>query len=60
MTDARVMSEFRAIFGENRFRSTAEEYYDWKICRNPYGQGEIYLEHKDGHVSGIGIAPQGG
>jgi len=52
MNDAVSISNFRKIFGENLFRSTSEEYYDWKIFRNPYHKGKIFLERKEGMVVG--------
>lgn len=52
MSDAKSLSEFRALFGENELRSTSKEYYEWKIFKNPYGQGKIYLESKQGIVVG--------
>lgn len=50
--DAKLISEFRAKFGTNIFRSTSKEYYEWKLFRNPYQKGKIYLERKDGKVIG--------
>ena len=52
MPDVQRMSEFRALFGKNKVRSTSREYYEWKILRNPFQRGSIYLERKDGIVAG--------
>jgi len=52
MNDTVSISNFRKIFGENVFRSTSEEYYDWKIFRNPYHKGKTFLERKEGMVVG--------
>lgn len=52
MSDPTSMSKFRALFGENEVRSTSEGYYEWKVLRNPYRQGKIYLERKEGVVVG--------
>lgn len=52
MSDAMSMSEFRALFGENEYRSTSKEYYEWKIFKNPYQQGKVYLECKEGIIVG--------
>lgn len=52
MSEAMSISEFRAIFGENKLRSTSKEYYEWKLFKNPYQQGKIYLERKEGIVVG--------
>jgi GNAT superfamily N-acetyltransferase len=50
--DSVSMSEFRAIFGENEWRSTSAEYYKWKIYKNPYLQGNIFLERRQAIVTG--------
>lgn len=54
MSEAMSMSEFRALFGENKFRSISKEYYEWKIDKNPYQQGKIFLERREGKVVGSG------
>jgi len=50
------MAEHRVLFGDNRFRSAGKEYYEWKIYKNPYMDGEIYLEIRDGKVVGSSTA----
>ncbi len=52
MSDVMSMSEFRTLFPENNLRSTSKEYYEWKVLKNPYKQGKIYLERKQGIVVG--------
>jgi len=46
------MSFFRESFGLNPFRSTAPEYYKWKISENPSMQGFTHLEMRDGNTAG--------
>jgi len=46
------MSEFRALFPQHNLRSTSKEYYEWKLLKNPYKQGKIFLERKQGIVVG--------
>lgn len=46
------LSNFRNIFGPNPFKTTTPEYYEWKISKNPYQEGHIYLESRDGIVVG--------
>ena len=50
--DAMSMSEFRNIWPEDQLRSISKEYYEWKAVKNPFQQGEIYLERKDDIVIG--------
>ena len=52
MSDAKYISEFRALFGENKLRSTSTEYYEWKILRNPHQEGKICLERMEGIIVG--------
>lgn len=52
MSDAKSISEHRALFPENYLRSSSEEYYEWKINKNPFVKGLIYLEHHQGIVAG--------
>jgi GNAT superfamily N-acetyltransferase len=54
MSEAMLMSEFRKLFGENKFRSISKEYYEWKIDKNPYQKGLIVLERREGKVVGSG------
>ena len=46
------MADFRKMFGNNPTRSINKEYYEWKISDNPYCPGYIYLEFKEGIVTG--------
>ena len=52
MDKALLMAKHRALFGDNKFRSIGKEYYEWKIYKNPVGEGEICLEIRDGKVVG--------
>jgi GNAT superfamily N-acetyltransferase len=52
MDKAALMGTHRALFPDNKFRSTGKEYYEWKIYRNPFTAGFIFLEMRDGKVVG--------
>jgi GNAT superfamily N-acetyltransferase len=55
MADVRSMAEFRSLFPSNGFRSALNEYYDWKILKNPFKQGLVMLERDQrGMVIGSG------
>lgn len=52
MSETMYMSEFRSLFGKNEFRSTTSGYYEWKLLKNPYKHGKLYLEYKDDIIVG--------
>ena len=56
MNKALLMGEHRALFPDNKFRSIGKEYYEWKIYKNPFMEGIIYLEIRDGKVVGSSTA----
>lgn len=56
MDKALLMGEHRASFPDNKFRSTGKEHYEWKIYKNPFMEGFIYLETRDGKVVGSSTA----
>jgi hypothetical protein len=52
MEKARLMGIHRAQFPENQWRAIGEEYYEWKVFKNPAMVGDIYLEMRDGRSVG--------
>ena len=56
MKKALLMAQHRALFPDNKFRSIGSEYYEWKIYKNPFMEGAIYLETIDGKVVGSSTA----
>lgn len=51
-SEVKQLASFRAKFHENPHRSIAEEYFEWKLLKNPYLKGHIYIESKDDKVVG--------
>jgi len=49
------MAIHRAQFPENPIRSISEEYYKWKVYKNPVMVGDIYLEMRDGRSVGSAV-----
>ena len=45
----------RAHFPANPIRSIGQEYYEWKVYKNPVMAGDIYLEMRDGHTVGSAV-----
>ena len=46
------MAIHRAQFPENQWRAIGEEYYEWKVYKNPAMVGDIHLEMRDGRSVG--------
>ena len=51
-SEVKQLASFRAKFHENPYRSISQDYFEWKLLKNPYLKGHIYLETKDGKVIG--------
>lgn len=59
MSDFIDISEHRGIFPPNTLRSSSKEYFEWKILKNPFKQGKVYLERDMGKVTGsLTITPK--
>jgi len=52
MDKARLMANHRAQFPDNQWRAIGQEYYEWKVYKNPAMVGYIYLEMRDGRSVG--------
>jgi GNAT superfamily N-acetyltransferase len=55
MEKARLMAMHRAQFPGNQGRATGQEYYEWKVYKNPAMTGDIHLEIRDGHTVGSAV-----
>lgn len=55
MNNARLMATHRGRFPANDMRSIGEEYYEWKVYKNPVRTGYIYLEMKEGRTAGSAV-----
>ena len=55
MEKARLMAMHRAQFPENQGRSIGQEYYEWKVYKNPAMTGDIHLEMRDGRAVGSAV-----
>jgi hypothetical protein len=55
MEKARLMANHRAQFPANPIRSISQEYYEWKVYKNPVMVGDIHLEMKDGRSVGSAV-----
>ena len=55
MGKARLMANHRSQFPANPIRSISQEYYEWKVYKNPVMAGNIHLELKDGHTVGSAV-----
>jgi len=49
------MATHRAQFPANPIRSINQEYYEWKVYKNPVMAGDIFLEMKDGSSVGSAV-----
>jgi len=52
-SEVKQLASFRAKFHKNPHRSISEDYFEWKLLKNPYLKGHIYLESKDDKVVGV-------
>ena len=50
-----LMAMHRAQFPENPIRSICQEYYEWKVYKNPVMAGDIHLEMRDGRTVGSAV-----
>jgi len=55
MGKARLMANHRSQFPANPIRSVSQEYYEWKVYKNPVMAGNIHLELKDGYIVGSAV-----
>ncbi len=55
MDKAHLMAMHRAQFPVNQWRSTGQEYYEWKVYKNPAMIGSIHLEMRDGQTVGSAV-----
>lgn len=55
MEKASLMATHRAQFPANPIRSISQEYYEWKVYKNPVVAGDIFLEMKDGRSVGSAV-----
>jgi GNAT superfamily N-acetyltransferase len=55
MDKVNLMCIHRAQFPENPIRSICQDYYEWKVYKNPVITGDIHLEMRDGRTVGSAV-----
>jgi hypothetical protein len=55
MDKSHLMAIHRAQFPKNPVRSIGQEYYEWKVYKNPVMKGDIHFEIRDGRAVGSGV-----